>query len=257
MLGATEATGLLAKMSGPASEVTARLKSLRDELTGASWAIRTIANLAAVSMTVAGAFSVLTLLSLKPLQALIEVYTLLAGLLAISIEGTFTFRRFQEADSWAYKFAPGLFTLTGRATFYIFFGSLLVAQFPSLLDFGVGCYVVFAGITLLLAGARASHKLNALRGSLADEAALRKAFKKADKDGNNALSVEELAKLCEELGAGMERKELEATLFMLDKDRNGKVEFEEFFGWWKSHGESAMLAKYFQAGDKQERNFDV
>jgi Ca2+-binding EF-hand superfamily protein len=37
------------------------------------------------------------------------------------------------------------------------------------------------------------------------------------------------------MGAVLSRSELEAALLMLDTNDNGKIEYDEFAGWWRAY----------------------
>jgi len=81
----------------------------------------------------------------------------------------------------------------------------------------------------------ATSKLSHLRVRLldhpptdADEKRLHSAFVKIDSDGSGSLDPEELASVCSELGVEMKEEELQATFSLLDRNRNGKVDFHEF-----------------------------
>lgn len=53
-------------------------------------------------------------------------------------------------------------------------------------------------------------------------------FKKYDKDGSGAISRDEFAQLCSDLGV---KDQTGAGLAALDKDGSGVIEFAEFLDW--------------------------
>ena len=57
-------------------------------------------------------------------------------------------------------------------------------------------------------------------------------FKEYDRDNSGYLDTQELSALCLALGTQLSRNELESALFILDKDGDGKIELNEFVGWW-------------------------
>ena len=67
---------------------------------------------------------------------------------------------------------------------------------------------------------------------------MRTKFNQADIDGNGALSPSELAHVCSLLGTTLKKNELETAVFVLDKNEDGKITFEEFQAWWIGADES-------------------
>ena len=60
-----------------------------------------------------------------------------------------------------------------------------------------------------------------------------------DADKNGQLARGEFAKLVTELGTTMNKQELEAAMWMLDKDKNGYLDWTEFQDWWLGKAEGA------------------
>ncbi len=63
---------------------------------------------------------------------------------------------------------------------------------------------------------------------------IREIFKHFDYNENGTMDTRELAKLLTTLGGDEGADELDAALEALDLDRNGTIEFSEFFAWWSS-----------------------
>lgn len=53
-----------------------------------------------------------------------------------------------------------------------------------------------------------------------------------DSDNSGTLDSAELAALCKALGSSLDHNELVAALNTMDKDGNGSISYEEFYGWW-------------------------
>ena len=62
---------------------------------------------------------------------------------------------------------------------------------------------------------------------------LRSLFMKYDKDGSQQLNKEELSGLFQN-DLGLNKEQAESYAYLLDKDGNGKVSFEEFRSWLNS-----------------------
>ena len=56
-------------------------------------------------------------------------------------------------------------------------------------------------------------------------------FKENDFDNSNSLSIDELKRICEDVGIPMERDEEEA-LMKADSDDDGVIDMEEWLKWW-------------------------
>ncbi|GAB9467714.1 Fact complex subunit [Globisporangium polare] len=63
---------------------------------------------------------------------------------------------------------------------------------------------------------------------------IRAAFARYDEDANGSIDARELRRLIEDLGGVLTDSDLSAALRVLDKDRNGVIDLQEFIGWWTS-----------------------
>lgn len=57
-------------------------------------------------------------------------------------------------------------------------------------------------------------------------------FKHFDRDGNGWIDAQEFKELLYALGAVVTDEEVKTGLDVLDSNRNGRIEFEEFADWW-------------------------
>jgi len=64
----------------------------------------------------------------------------------------------------------------------------------------------------------------------ADE--LRESFDACDTNGNGSLQFDEFVTMLDGLEAGMSDAELRIGFAEIDADHDGRIDFEEFFGWW-------------------------
>eukprot|EP00519_Triparma_laevis_P007495 CAMPEP_0182511752 /NCGR_PEP_ID=MMETSP1321-20130603/31002_1 /TAXON_ID=91990 /ORGANISM="Bolidomonas sp., Strain RCC1657" /LENGTH=271 /DNA_ID=CAMNT_0024718461 /DNA_START=33 /DNA_END=845 /DNA_ORIENTATION=+ len=170
------------------------------------------------------------LFSFSPLQALIEVYCLIFGVITVILEGQeYAFLRPFRTSVQSYC---KLLTYTwGRGVFYMFSGSLMFSQF-NLFDMLIGGYMCFIGFTSLIIGQQTANKLTDLKKTLASESVVKEKFKAMDVDGNGTLDSKELAALCKSLGSPLDHNELVAAISTMDKDGSGSISYEEFYGWW-------------------------
>ncbi|MDF1662328.1 MAG: EF-hand domain-containing protein [Planctomycetota bacterium] len=57
-------------------------------------------------------------------------------------------------------------------------------------------------------------------------------FKHFDRDGNGSIDAQEFKELLYALGAVVTDEEVATGLDVLDADKNGRIDFEEFCVWW-------------------------
>lgn len=61
---------------------------------------------------------------------------------------------------------------------------------------------------------------------------IRVAFSRYDEDGSGAIDATELRNLVHDLGGVLTDSDLKSALHMLDRDRNGVIDLQEFISWW-------------------------
>ena len=61
-------------------------------------------------------------------------------------------------------------------------------------------------------------------------------FMEVDKDGSGALDIDEIGKLCKEMGMKLSKKAEQKMMKDLDANGDNEVTFEEFEGWWQVNG---------------------
>jgi hypothetical protein len=172
---------------------------------------------------------------LRLLRAILSFYTLGFGFVIVMLEGRGMLYP-PSVKKVISKHAKFLTMLNGRGAFYVFVGTLLMAQWPDYGDAALGMYMVVVGFIMFVVGYHSKQKLDAIRVMLKDEKLVKAAFDTADEDKNGALEPGQLSILCTNLGSTLEPQELEAALQTLDKDGSGKVEYSEFLAWWKGGG---------------------
>ena len=61
---------------------------------------------------------------------------------------------------------------------------------------------------------------------------VRETFEHFDRDQNGTIDAAEFAQLLEALGGGFSPAEAKAGLAVVDANKNGRIEFAEFYRWW-------------------------
>uniref|UniRef100_K3WPK0 Uncharacterized protein n=1 Tax=Globisporangium ultimum (strain ATCC 200006 / CBS 805.95 / DAOM BR144) TaxID=431595 RepID=K3WPK0_GLOUD len=63
---------------------------------------------------------------------------------------------------------------------------------------------------------------------------VRAAFSRYDVDESGSIDAKELRRLIEDLGGVVSARDLKAALRVLDRDKNGIIDFDEFVAWWST-----------------------
>lgn len=66
-----------------------------------------------------------------------------------------------------------------------------------------------------------------------EEDELKALFDACDSNGNGTVQFSEFVTLLDNLGADMSRDECRIGFSEIDTDRDGHIDFEEFFQWWE------------------------
>eukprot|EP00539_Tryblionella_compressa_P016265 CAMPEP_0178837512 /NCGR_PEP_ID=MMETSP0746-20121128/12806_1 /TAXON_ID=913974 /ORGANISM="Nitzschia punctata, Strain CCMP561" /LENGTH=115 /DNA_ID=CAMNT_0020500371 /DNA_START=284 /DNA_END=631 /DNA_ORIENTATION=+ len=104
-----------------------------------------------------------------------------------------------------------------------------------MLDWAVGGYMMFVGVTAIIAGLAAAKNLRLLKFSIKNEEDLKRKWEEADVDGNGSLDVKELTAFVQGAGINMTTNEIASTYMTLDKNFDEKITYEEFYMWWMNH----------------------
>eukprot|EP00934_Nitzschia_sp_Nitz4_P003910 Nitzschia sp. Nitz4//scaffold32_size149145//59066//59968//NITZ4_002877-RA/size149145-augustus-gene-0.36-mRNA-1//1//CDS//3329548063//3900//frame0 len=126
----------------------------------------------------------------------------------------------------------------GRGAFFFFCGSLQATNF-NMLDWAVGGFMMFVGVTAIIAGIMAARDLRLFKFSIANETDLKAKWKQYDANGNDSLDVKELTVFIKESGIDMTRNEVASVFMALDKNFDDCISYEEFYYWWM--GESQRI----------------
>jgi len=190
-----------------------------------------------VATALMGFFGMLNVLN--PFGVLISAYNFIFGLTILVLEihtrsGYLNFI-YKYIEVWLKL----LTTLTGRSLFYLYIGSLMLAQF-TFLNTLVGAYMCACGFFSFTIGRMAQKKLDGAKDQLSvemqqkgggiDEDLVEERFKEYAGD-DEFVDAEELGALCDSLDRPLSKNELDQALDILDVDGSGKIDLDEFKNW--------------------------
>ena len=224
-----------------------RFQTLQQQARHGDFSIRLLAFLSGISLVILAGLGFLGLvLQFQITQAVLELYTLLLGIIMLLLESrgllrqhaassqdsaTAQQRLIDQVFKSIYKYALFLKFVWGRGGLYVVAGSLQLAQGGSLWSMGIGCFVMLVGVLYIIVGRVTARKLTLLRQSLSEQT-LRSKFREADTDGNGSLSLDNFQVLCEQLGLNLSRREREVAFLCMDRNDVGTVSFEDLQAWW-------------------------
>ena len=120
---------------------------------------------------------------------------------------------------------------SGRGFFFFFSGSLQATN-VNMLDWAVGGFMIFVGITAMIAGFMATRDMRLFKFSIRSEEDLKAKWKEFDTNGNGSLDVKELTKFIRVSDIEMTRNEVASVFMSLDKNFDDVITYEEFYFWW-------------------------
>lgn len=171
-----------------------------------------------------------SLFGFAPVLAILYIYFFCAGALmsALEFKDSFIPAAYRENIR---KEALFLYRPYGRAGFYFGVGIILIS-IGGVVTPLIGIYTAAVGLYIYYGSLGALNNLNMLRAQAHDESTMRAKFAAADTDGNGYIEPAELAVVCASLGTTLKKNELETAVFLLDKNDDGKISYEEFRTWW-------------------------
>lgn len=123
----------------------------------------------------------------------------------------------------------------GRGILFFYCGSLQASNW-NILDWAVGGFMIFVGVTAIGVGIAAARELRLVKFAIKDEAMLKKKWEEYDVDKNGSLDVKELTAFIRDAGVDMTRNEIAAAYLALDKNFDDKITYEEMYYWWTASG---------------------
>lgn len=163
--------------------------------------------------------------------ALIAVYGVFFGFIVTMLEAPGPFCCKHKVHDSIRFYAKFLEFTWGRGAFYMFCGSLQVSNW-NILDWAVGGFMIFVGITALGVGIATARDLKLFKFSVKSEEDLKGKWAKYDEDSNGTLDCKELTKFIKDAGIDMSRNEVAATFLALDRNFDDVISYEEFYSWW-------------------------
>jgi hypothetical protein len=124
----------------------------------------------------------------------------------------------------------------GRGLLYVFVGGIQVTQMWDISLYAGGSMVLI-GIIALIFGTHASSNLETLRNSLTDDDFLWSEFNKYDHDKDGMLDPSDFAKFIYSLGLEFDDINTLKAFNTMDTDRDRKITYAEFRGWWSQCAE--------------------
>ena len=165
--------------------------------------------------------------------AMIALYEVFFGVIIIMLEAPGPFSK--QLDAKIRFHAKFLEFTWGRGALYFFCGSLQVSNW-NMLDWAVGGFMIFVGITAIGVGIAAARDLRLLKSSIKNKRQLNEKWKQHDVDHNGVLDVKELTAFIRDANVDMSRNEVAACMLALDKNFDENISYEEFYSWWSSEG---------------------
>ena len=163
----------------------------------------------------------------------IAVYGVFFGIMITSLEAPGPCSRFLTSGIRYYcKFLEYTW---GRGLLYFFCGTLQVSNW-NILDWAVGGFMIFVGVTACGVGIAAARDLRLVKFAIKNEAQLKAAWDAHDLDKNGKLDVKELTAFVNDTGVDMTRNEIAAAFLALDKNFDDKITYEELYFWWNATG---------------------
>ena len=218
----------------------AKLLAMKKAAEDGNWTWRLGGLISGIIMIVLGSMDVLNHLSrISPFDAIIDVYIVMAGFIAILLEhrNQMLTREYLLILEREARFLCRPF---GRACFYLFVGTLLVS-IGGILGFLGGLFIIIVGIAVLT-GSRTSYQvLKQLQQEQYNKETITAKFYEYDKNRSGYLDSAEVSSLCTSLGTTLSRNELESALFILDKNGDGKISLAEFLIWWSREDADPFL----------------
>lgn len=171
--------------------------------------------------------------SLDVAGCVIAVYCIIFGFIIVFLEGpNFICSKMKNGIHFYAKFLEYVW---GRGLLYFFCGVLQIANW-SIVDWIVGGYMIFVGVTSITVGFAAASRLRELKGSITNDKDLEKLWKEHDKNGDGDLNVQELLAFSKAAGVEMTKNETSAAFMAIDKNFDERLTYEEFHEWWSGGG---------------------
>ncbi|CAM9152555.1 unnamed protein product [Discosporangium mesarthrocarpum] len=208
-----------------------KLKKLAIQIRDGPISVRILSYIGGIMLVVMGFFSFFgNFITLNAVGALVQVYLFFFGWVIVFLEGRNSVLPTSVVKN-IHKYALFLSLIWGRGCFFFFCGTLSLSQW-NFMNALLGIYLCTLGAVMIYYGHNAMKKMEVIKGMLKDKTAVLAKFTEFDANHNGALEVKELGNLTAAMGIEMSQGECETAILMLDKNRNGTIEYAEFEAWW-------------------------
>ena len=235
------ATAVVGGAAGkPSFFAAAELKELLRWNTRGPCALHAMSSTVGCALLLSGSIScVVEVCGLDLFTALIDAYIAISGACIAVVEarrGSRLFGRFRPAVERNFAF---LLKTWGRGVLLLFAGSLALGQlgasasFVETLNGLIGIAAVAVGSSSSCVGGIAAKKMSMVKAKLETQGDLRATFDRFDVDQSGTLDVAELGALCAALGQPLNHDGLEDAVLVLDSNRDGEIQYDEFVHWWQ------------------------
>jgi COPI associated protein len=178
---------------------------------------RMLGFLGGVAMTISNSLAILDrFFSFNFTGALLAIYGVFFGILITALEGSIPFS--QQLNTTIRYYAKFLDFTWGRGALYFFVGSLQASNW-NMLDWAVGGFMIFVGVTAMGVGIATAAQLKEMKNKLATEGKLREKWDQFDTNKDGFLDVKEVTALVRSFDMNLSRNEIAATFLALGTDK--------------------------------------
>lgn len=221
--------------------VSERVAAVRTSMETGDFSLRLLVLLGGAGVIVTSFFDLIkSLFFLRFATALVEIFTIAFGCIILVLES----RQLSLPPVYmekVLKYALFLKFIWGRGVLYALAGSLLASQ-GSMMDFIVGCYMLFVGVLFIVLGYMTAKKLaNVGRQSSFTTSTLRSKFRAANTDHSGKLDLAQFSALVDDLDIPLSKREKEIAFLYLDTTDCGTLTFDEFNAWFTQRNAAPIL----------------
>jgi COPI associated protein len=174
---------------------------------------RTLGFLGGIAMTISNALAILDrFFSFNFTGAVLAIYGVFFGILITSLEGTGSYSKI--LNSTIRYYAKFLDFTWGRGALYFFVGTLQASN-VNMLDWAVGGFMIFVGLTAMGVGIATAAQLREMKSKIASEGKLKEKWDEFDANKDGFLDVKEVTALARSVDMDLSRNEISAVFIAL------------------------------------------
>lgn len=174
-----------------------------------------------------------------PFELIVSLYAAIFAFIGVILESTTMPCKALDLKAELEIWCKFLSRVWGRGLYYITLALFQFAQ-QSWVGWMSGALLGVAAILSFIVSIVGSMRLNSVQKKLVaeygnkGETSIRAAFDAFDKDNSGTLTKTELALATETLGAAFTADQLVEIFKLLDTDKSGSIDYNEFRAWWTS-----------------------